>query len=285
MDVLAACWTTSGDSVPLPGRHLSPLPLKHRIAEAARAGFTGMGILDVDLEAFLADSSLADLKGLLDDAGIVFVEVEFIVGWWLADDAARAASDRCRAFLLQTAEALGAHHIKIGPDLDASGPYDADEWAERLNGLATEAADHGTLLSFEFMPFSNVPTLAAAVDLVQRADHPAAGLCLDTWHTSRAGTPLAEIAALPAGVITAVELDDGTRDQVGDAYDDTVLRRRYPGDGEFDVSGFVSAVAAAGWDGPWGVEIISEAHRVRPLEESLPEVYASTRRAVTDAGH
>lgn len=282
MDVLAAGWTTSGDSVPLPGRYRSPLPLAHRIAETARAGFTGMGLLDVDVEGFLADSSLADLDARLTDAGIAFVELEFLVGWWLTDDDERAASDRLRRFLLQTAESLRAHHVKIGPDLTATAPYDADLWAERLHALATEAADHGTLLSFEFMPFTNVPTLAAAADLIRRADHPAAGLCLDTWHTSRTGTSLEAIAALPASAITAVELDDGTLDQVGDAYEDTVLRRRYVGDGEFDVTGFVAAVEATGWHGPWGVEIISEAHRVRPLEQSLPDVYASTVRGLAE---
>jgi hypothetical protein len=32
-----------------------------------------------------------------------------------------------------------------------------------------------------------------------------------------------------------------------------------------------------GYDGPWGVEILSDAHRARPLVESLPEVVAATR--------
>ena len=35
--------------------------------------------------------------------------------------------------------------------------------------------------------------------------------------------------------------------------------RRLPGDGDFDIGGFVAAVRAAGFQGPWGVELLSAA--------------------------
>jgi sugar phosphate isomerase/epimerase len=33
--------------------------------------------------------------------------------------------------------------------------------------------------------------------------------------------------------------------------------RRLPGDGDFDIAGFVAAVRATGFRGPWGVEVLS----------------------------
>lgn len=289
-DLLATTWTTSGDSVPLPGRHASPLTLPERIEATAKAGFAGYGILDLDLEVYLRDGDMATLRAVLDDSGMAWRELEFLLDWW-QDDALRVESDQNRRFLLQAAEALGADHVKIGPDIrlgaDTSDlvPPDVDLWAERLHGLASEATEHGTSVAIEFLPyFSNVPDLASAFELVRRADHPAAGLCIDIWHVERSGTPMAAVAEVPAGLIKAVELNDATLDLVGEPYSDTVLRRRYLGEGEFRVVDFIRAIHTAGWHGPWGVEIISEAHRVRPLAESLPEVVSTTRQAFALAG-
>ena len=48
---------------------------------------------------------------------------------------------------------------------------------------------------------------------------------------------------------------------------DTIHRRRLPGDGVLDVPAFIKAVQSTGFDGPWGVEILSESHRKLPLED------------------
>lgn len=284
-DILATTWTTSGDSVPIPGFHTSPLTLAERIEAAAAAGFAGYGILDFDLEVFLRESDLPTLRRMLDDQGLAWRELEFLVDWFCPPGKRREDSDRLRRLLFEAAEALGADHIKIGPDFVEMDAPDLDRWAEELNVLAQQATEHGTSVALEFLPyFSNVPDLASALELIRRADHPAAGLCIDIWHVERSGTPMSDVAAVPADLIRAVELDDATMDLIGDPYEDTVLRRRYLGDGEFRVEDFIAAVHQAGWRGPWGVEILSEVHRVRPLAESLPEVMSTTLAAFERAG-
>jgi len=40
-------------------------------------------------------------------------------------------------------------------------------------------------------------------------------------------------------------------------FEDTVHRRRYCGEGSFDLPGMITALRTAGWTGPWGVEILS----------------------------
>ncbi len=282
-DILATTWTTSGDSVPLPGRHLSPLTLAERIEAASANGFAGYGLLDVDLVEFLRESDLATLRVMLDDSGMRWREIEFLSGWWKGGPV-RDESDRARRFLFDAAESLGADHVKIGPDLDDMTPPDVDRWAEELHSLGAEAAEHGLCVALEFLPCSNVPDLAAGLDLVRRADHAAAGLCLDLWHVQRAGTAVTDIAEVPVALIKAVELEDAMAEPIGSLYDDTVLRRRYLGDGEFPVTEFIQAVHATGWRGPWGIEIIAEAHRVRPIAESLPDVMQTTRAAFARAG-
>ena len=57
----------------------------------------------------------------------------------------------------------------------------------------------------------------------------------------------------------------------------TVNRRRYCGEGAFDLVGMVAALRTAGWVGPWGVEILSDEHRAAPVEAALPRAADSAR--------
>lgn len=276
--LLATCWLTAGDAVPLPGRHASPVPMPTRIAAAAEAGFTAFGLLDHDLRALLAGSDLPTLAAMLGGHGFDYVELEFLTDWWVSGHAESAAT---RDLLYRTAAALDArdiraHHIKVAADLgDATAP-DVDLWAERLHALAVDAADHGTTVALEFMPFANISTLPHAVAIARAAGHPAAGLCIDVWHLARSGADPRDLAGTPVELILAVELDDGSAVAVGDPYEDTVLRRLLPGEGDFPVVEFAAALMSAGWSLPWGVEILSEQYRVRPLHEALPDaVFAS----------
>ena len=131
------------------------------------------------------------------------------------------------------------------------------------------------------MPFANISTLAAALDLVRRADHANVGLMLDLWHLVRSGTSMEEVARLPLQHVSAVELSDGPARQQGPGYEDTVLRRALCGQGAFPVAEFVGTLRSMGWEGPWGLEILSETYRRRPLDEALAEAFATTARYLT----
>ena len=84
------------------------------------------------------------------------------------------------------------------------------------------------------------------------------------------------LAAIPAHLIAAVELDDAAAQPVGSLWEDTIDKRRLPGQGDLDVPGFINAVRSAGWSGPWGVEILSDEYRKRPLAEATAEAYEAT---------
>src|SRR5689334_19433099 len=65
--------------------------------------------------------------------------------------------------------------------------------------------------------------------------------------------------------------------------EDAVHRRRYCGEGVFDLTGMIKALRAAGWAGPWGVEILSVEHRSLPVGEALGRAATSARRALAAA--
>lgn len=283
-DLLASCWTTAGDALPIPGRDVSPLDMIERIKQAGRAGFTGFGFVVADLERMSQDGAWARTRSALRDAGVDWIELEILQGWWKEPGPARQESDRQRQLLFDAADHLGAFRLKIAGDTEDLRRPDLDQWAAQLHDLCTHATEHGLGVAVEFLMFSNIPNLAAALDLVERADHPAAGVMIDSWHVDRSGTTPAEIAAIPLEFLGGVELDDGMSAQAGTEYEDTVNNRLYLGQGEFRNGELIAAVSAVGWTGPWGVEIISTHHRARPLSESLPEVAATTRSAFIAAG-
>lgn len=270
-DLLATCWTTAGDTTPGRGEGRSALTLRDRVEAAGAAGFRGFGLVYADLVEAERAYGLAGMRSLFEDNGLVHLELEFLTDWWTDGDR-RAASDAVRRDLLRAAEALGARHIKVGPDHE-DRPWDADAWAEEFAALAAQADGVGARLGIEFLPWSNLKTVHDGLRLVEAAGHPAGGLIIDVWHTERAHTPPAELAGVPGSRIVGVELSDADSRVEGTLFEDTVRRRRLCGEGSFDLPGIITALRATGWSGPWGVEILSDTHRTRPVREAAEVAY------------
>jgi sugar phosphate isomerase/epimerase len=138
----------------------------------------------------------------------------------------------------------------------------------RFEVLARRVADVGARLGLEILPQSNIATLESGLAVLGDSVNRNAGLTLDIWHVNRGGISYADVAALDARRITSVELDDADAIMVGDLLEDQTHRRRLCGEGSFDIPGFLKAVQATGYDGPYGVEIVSDEQRARALQEA-----------------
>jgi sugar phosphate isomerase/epimerase len=116
------------------------------------------------------------------------------------------------------------------------------------------------------MPFDvNVRDLATALTVV--GDVPNAGLAIDTWHMAKLGIAPDELRDVPAGRIGWVELSDGQYEDMADPIDEVVNHRKLPGEGEFSIREYVAACRDQGYEGPWGVEVLSEELRNLPIAE------------------
>lgn len=279
--MLATCWTTAGDAAPDRADQSSPLDLRTRAEAARAAGFTGFGLVYADLLQYERQYGLPGMKAILADNGLDHLEVEPLAGWW-AGGPERVASDEVRHNLLRYCEALGAHHIKIHGDVD-DGPLENDRWTTELAALATDANNVGAKVGIEFLPWSNIKTVHDALDLCERAGHPAAGVIIDVWHTERGGTPPAALADVPLHRIVGVELNDADAQVIGTLFEDTAHRRRLCGQGSFDLLGVVRALRTAGWTGPWGVEILADDFRQLPLESATKLAYRSAARILAES--
>ena len=206
-ELLASYWTICGGAEPHTDQEWSPFGLRERAEAASKAGFTGLGIWHADLLHLRERHSLAEMRRILEDNGIRHLELEFLTDWFLPPGDRRTASDTLRRTLLESARALGARHIKVGDFFDS--PVSMPQLIDAFAGLCREAADHGTRIVFELMPFSVIDSLEDALALVEGADQPNGGLCIDLWHVVKLGIPYERVAAIPQRYLGSIEINDG----------------------------------------------------------------------------
>lgn len=276
-DLIAGFWTLSGGIGPLSPSRICTRSFVSRIRAAAEAGFSGIGFAHDDLVHWLEVEGREKLRKCLVQHGMKWVELELIVDWFAEGDR-RAASDRVRSRLLEVAAEVGARHVKVVGDRSRQAQWDQDRLVADFSALCDEARVAGTRIALEFQPWSAIHDLQTALPVVLGAAHPCGGLMLDIWHVDRGGVAYADIAKLPLGSITAVELCDARKAVEGSLWEDTSDRRLLCGEGELEVDRFVDAVRVSGYQGPFSLEIISAVHRHRTLDEQARSAFQSAAR-------
>jgi sugar phosphate isomerase/epimerase len=272
IDLLASYWTISG-SDPHTDHEYSSYDFKDRVEAAARAGFRGFGIWHADLEHVQKKYTLREMRRILDDNGIRYVELEFLLDWFLEGERKKQSEVRKR-MLFEAAEVLRAYHVKVGDFFQEKCPM--GHLVESFAVLCKGAADHGTKIGFELMPFAMIRTLAEALEMVRGAGQANGGVALDMWHIAKLGIPYDEVARVPREYVVSVELNDGTFLAPWSLHEDTINHRRLCGEGEFDVKGFVRCLQQIGYQGPWGIEVLSSELRKQPLAQVAPRAFATT---------
>ena len=95
---------------------------------------------------------------------------------------------------------------------------------------------------------------------MRRADHPAVGLILDSFHTLARRIDVESIRAIPGDRIFIVQLANAPRIDMDLLYWSRHFRNM-PGQGDLAVVDFMRAVAATGYDGPISLEIFNDQFR------------------------
>jgi sugar phosphate isomerase/epimerase len=212
------------------------------------------------------------MRRALDDNGLRCYELEFLWDWFL-DDEDRPAADRQRKMLFEAAAALDAHHIKAGniPGKECEMGRLKEAYAE----LVADAAQHtSTKVLYEFMPFDvNVNSVDAALDVIDGIDD--TGVVIDTWHMAKLDIKPDDLRRFGVERLGWIELSDGQYEWMEDRIDEVVNRRKLPGEGEFDIRGYVEVALDMGYSEPWGVEVLSQDLRALPFDEMFRRAYES----------
>jgi sugar phosphate isomerase/epimerase len=256
---------------------------RDRVAAVARAGFDGLGLHVREYARLRSQGwSDADLRAVLTDAGVRLAEIETLLGW--DDPAERRDPDGLRreelAFAL--ADAVGARHaVAVGAITGDLRPTATEGFA----ALCDRAADHGLLVALEPQACSSIADLATATAIVADAGRPNGGLNVDVWHQARGGWPLPALRALAPEQVVVIQVDDGPGRPVTDDYLDECTRyRSAPGQGDFDLDGFLRALLATGTTAPVSVEVLSDQNDQLPPGTVAEALATATRSVLRAAG-
>jgi sugar phosphate isomerase/epimerase len=280
IELIAGYWTLAGDTYPFAKSEVSPFPLRDRVEAAGVAGYEGIGLLHIDLMTAVRRHGLSEIKSMLKQNGLVHVELEFLVDWF-ADGARRQASDVVRRDLFEAAAILGARHIKVAPEI-GEAVYPLSRVADQFALLCGEAAEYGTAVALEMMPFSQINNFDRALSLVESAGASNGGLLLDLWHVARGGMAYPEVATVPTERIISVELDDADAQPHGSLWEDTLHYRRLCGEGALRPREFIAALQDVGYRGIYSAEIISREHRKQGLKEAALRAFETTVKQFGD---
>jgi sugar phosphate isomerase/epimerase len=269
----------------------SDTSFRQRLEVAAEAGYSAVSLWGRDYERARRDGhSDAEMRTMLDDHGLVVAEVD--PAWWWTPGAAGvtipAELDTLEVFrhgeddLLRMAEAVGARSLNAADVL--GGTWTVEEGAEAFATLCDRAAQHGLLVHLEWLAWSRIPDVSTAWDVVRMADRPNGGLNVDTWHCARTGTTADDLRALPGERVLAIQLDDGPLRAEENLIDATLHDRLLPGEGEFDLAGYLGALCDIEVRCPVGVEVFSDALHASGPRAAARAAADTSRKVLSSVG-
>ena len=262
----------AGDLVLCSGTLGREVPFRERVDAAVAGGFSGLSLWGRDYWSARRDGlEDADIRALLADNALEVAELD-LAWWWLpgaSEVRIPAALDTEELFaydeaeLFRIADAVGARSLNA---IDVfGGDWTVDAAAAAFAGLCDRAAVHGLLVHVEFLPWSRIPDVATAWEIVRRADRPNGGVLVDAWHYFRSGGDDAALRAVPGDRVLALQLDDGPVAPEADLPAASLHNRVLPGAGELDLRRLMGTLREMGAVAPIGVEVFSDAlHALDP---------------------
>jgi len=233
--------------------------LEDKLAAAAAAGFHGVEIFENDLIASPWSPRRVREECARRGLAIVlyqpFRDVEAV-----PPDVFRATLRRAeRKF--DVLEQLGTDTMLVCSSESADAVDDDDLAAEQLRELAARAQRRGLRIAYEPLAWGRfVNTYPHAWRIVRHADHPALGLCLDSFHVLSRGDDPAGIRVVPGTKVFHLQLADAPRLDM-DVVEWSRHHRLFPGLGSFDLAGFLGHVLTTGYDGPLSLEVFNDVYR------------------------
>ncbi|WP_245718235.1 bifunctional sugar phosphate isomerase/epimerase/4-hydroxyphenylpyruvate dioxygenase family protein [Nocardia miyunensis] len=233
--------------------------LDDKLSAAAAAGFDGIELFENDLIASPLGPSrvrrrCADL-GLSIDLYQPMRDIEAVPKEVFEANLRRAL---CKFDLMAE---LGVDTVLVCSSV-APHVVDNDELAsEQLRVLAEHAAERGLRVAYEALAWGrHVNTWEHSWRIVRAADHPALGLCLDSFHILSRTDDAAGLAELPGDRIFFLQLADAPRLAM-DVLQWSRHYRLFPGQGAFDLPAFLGYVLDAGYAGPLSLEVFNDVFR------------------------
>ncbi|MBC3948717.1 3-dehydroshikimate dehydratase QuiC [Pseudomonas folii] len=236
--------------------------LPEKLEAIAAAGFDGVEIFENDLLYY--DGSPRHVRQICADLGIAITLFQpFRDFEGCRRDRLPRNLDRAeRKFDLM--QELGTDLVLVCSNSAADSLGDENILRDDLAMLAERAGARQLRVGYEALAWGrHVNTWQQVWNLVKQVDHPALGVLLDSFHTlSLKGDPSA-IAQIPGDKIFFVQMADAPILAM-DVMEWSRHFRCFPGQGEFDLPGFLAPILKTGYTGPLSLEIFNDGFRAAP---------------------
>ena len=233
--------------------------LREKLQAIAAAGFRGVEIFENDLLSY--SGSPADAASEMADLGldaITFQPFRDFEG--MPDSQRQRTFDRVeRKFDLMNE--LRCNLLMVCSNVSPESAGGIDRAAADFHELGERAAKRGLRVGFEALAWGrHINDYRDAWEVVRRADHPAIGLVLDTFHIYARRTPLKALDSIPGDRIFLVQLADAPWLDM-DVLNWSRHFRCFPGQGDLPLVDFMVAVAGNGYRGHLSLEIFNDQFR------------------------
>ncbi|MGQ9369141.1 bifunctional sugar phosphate isomerase/epimerase/4-hydroxyphenylpyruvate dioxygenase family protein [Azospirillum sp. ST 5-10] len=233
--------------------------LAEKIEAIAAARFTGVEIFENDLLTF--DGTPADVRRMIAGLGLGVIAFQPFRDFEGMPEPQRSKVFARAERKFDVMRELGCDLLMVCSNVSPDSLGGIDRAAADLRELGERAARRGLRVAFEALSWGrHIHDYRDAWEVVRRADHPAVGLVLDSFHVLARGTDLSAIRAIPADRIFLVQIADAPRLDM-DCLSWSRHHRCFPGQGELPVDAFMTALHATGFDGLLSLEIFNDRFR------------------------
>lgn len=249
--------------------------LVQKLHAAAEAGFDGVEIFEPDLissaESPEEVAALAARLGLSLDLYQPFRDAEGVTEALFEAVLHRATAK------FQLMNRLGIDTMLVCSNVSTASIDDDEVSAEQLRRLGKAAQAHGVRIAYEALAWGRfVDDYRRAWRIVELADHPAVGVCIDSFHILSRGHDPATIEKIPGDKIFYLQLADAPALTM-DVLSWSRHHRLFPGEGSFDLPAFVDRVLRAGYEGPLSLEVFNDTFRQTDVLRTAQQAKRSLR--------
>ena len=233
--------------------------LGEKLDAIAAAKFDAVEIFENDLITF--NGSPREVRHLTDQLGIGILALQpFRDFEGMPNDHRQRVFARAERKFDVMGE-LGCDLLMICSNVSADSLGGIDRAAADLRELAERASKRGLRIAFEALAWGrHINDYRDAWEAVRRADHPALGLVLDSFHILARKTDLSAIRAVPRDRIFLVQMADAPLLQM-DYLSWSRHFRNFPGQGDLPLLDFMEALTSTGFDGALSLEIFNDQFR------------------------
>ena len=233
--------------------------LAEKLEAIAAAGFTGVEIFESDLLSF--SGTPKDVAGIVASLGLKIVTFQPFRDFEGMPEPQRSRTFARAERKFDLMGELGCNLLMICSNVAPESLGGIDRAAADFHELGERARKRGIRVGFEALAWGcHISDYRDSWEVVRRADHPAIGLTLDSFHIFARKTDLKAIRSIPGDKIVLVQLADAPWLDM-DTMNWSRHFRCFPGQGDFPLIEFMDAVFATGYGGLLSLEIFNDQFR------------------------